>query len=336
MRLAPVAFHAFMASVFLTSSLDTSKGSLQRLMELAALDKVGEHRLTDDPKPADLVLFAESAWGNELLWKARRHPLVRRYRDKCFVQCELDGMAPYLPGVYTSVPRRWYRPDRVRTGPYLWMYQNPAVAYEPSDVPEWLFSFVGDAATHPVRRAVLALDHPRSRLEDAGGYRSVQGAEPNARGRYQRAYAETLRASAFVLCPRGVSPSSVRVFETMRSGRVPVIVSDEWVAPVGPDWPSFSVLVPEAEVASLPARLEALEPEAAAMGHQARQAWETWFADDVAFHHTVEACLDIMRTRTQPERRLRWTAYRAFAETHYVANVARRVRNGVRERLRSR
>ena len=325
-----------MASVFLTSSLPSPPKSLRRIRDLVNADTVGVHTLTEDPESADVLLFAESAWGNELLWEARRHPLVRRYREKSFVQCEIPRVVPYLPGIYTGVPRRWYRPDRVRTGSYLWMYQNPAVTYEPDGLPpEWLFSFVGDVKTHPVRRAILALDHPRSLVEDAGGYRSVGKTGLDAQSQYQRTYAETLQASAFVLCPRGVSPSSVRVFEVIRSGRVPVILSDEWVAPAGPDWPSFSIRVPEAEVASLPARLETLEPEAAAMGLLARQAWEKWFADDVVFHHIVEGCLDIARTRTQPESRLRWTAYLALTEKHHFANVARQARNAVRKRLRS-
>ena len=320
-----------MASVFLTSSLSSPPKSLQRLRELADHDKVGAHTLADDPDSADLLLFAESAWGNELLWEARRHPLVRRYREKCFVQCELDGMIPYLPGVYTAVPRRWHRPDRVRTGSYLWMYANPAITYEPGGPPpDWLFSFVGDAETHPVRRRLLELRHPRALVEDAGGYRSLQKKPPSAVGRYQASYAETLQASAFVLCPRGRSPSSVRVFEVMRSGRVPVVISDAWVPPVGPDWSSFSVFVPESDVASIPARLEALEPEAAAMGRRARQQWEAWFADGVVFHHTIEACLDIARTRTQPERRLRWTAFLAFSDWQEVVGTARLLRGRFR------
>ena len=326
-----------MASVYLTSSVaDLSKGSLQRLRNLASTDRVGEHDLTEDAESADLVLFAETAWGNELLWEARRHPLVRRHREKAFVQCELDSMVPYLPGVYTSVPQRWYRPDRVRTGSYLWMYANPAVVYEPNGpAPEWLFSFVGDAATHTVRQAVLALRHPRAFLGDAGGYRSLQGGSADARDQYERTYAEILRASAFVLCPRGVSPSSVRVFEVMKSGRVPVILSDEWVAPGGPDWPTFSVRISESDVTSLPALLEGLEPEAATMGQRARQAWEAWFADDVAFHHLVEECLDITRTRLRSESLLQWSAYLALSERSNLVNFVRRARNEVLQRLSS-
>ena len=317
-----------MASVFLTSSLSPAPESLERLRELAAIDTVGTHALTDDPEVADLLLFAESAWGNELLWEARRHPLVRRYREKCFVQCELDGVIPFLPGVYTAVPRRQHRNDRFRSGPYLWMYSNPAVAYRPEgDAPRWLFSFVGDAKTHPVRREIMDLDHPRSFVEDAGGYRSVPKGAPGARESYRASYADTLQASAFVLCPRGVSPSSVRVFEVMRSGRAPVIISDDWVPPEGPDWSSFSVFVPESSVASIPGRLEALEQQAAAMGHRARREWEAWFADEVVFHHTVEACLDIARTRIYPERLLRWTTCRALLEPQALANAARRVRD---------
>ena len=326
--------HVRMASVFLTSSLDLPPKSLKRAQELAALDEVGVHAVTDDPDAADLVLFAESAWGNEQLWSARRHPIVRRHREKCFVQCELDGVVPYLPGVYTSVPRRCHREDRIRSGSYLWMYSNPAIGYKPGGPrPRWLFSFVGDVETHPVRQRILDLRHPQAFVKDAGGYRSVPKRSPGAIGAYQTGYSDVVQSSAFVLCPRGVSPSSVRVFEVMRSGRAPVVVSDAWVPPVGPDWTDFAVFVPESEVDTIPERLEAIQQDAAAMGARARQEWEEWFADNVVFHHMVESCLDIARVRTQPERLLRWTALLAFSEGRYLVDLVRQTRDHVRKRL---
>ena len=47
---------------------------------------------------------------------------------------------------------------------------------------------------------------------------------------YQRRYAETTKASKFVLCPRGLSVSSISLFETMRMGRVPVILAGRLVS----------------------------------------------------------------------------------------------------------
>ena len=45
----------------------------------------------------------------------------------------------------------------------------------------------------------------------------------------------------------------------MMLGRVPVIVSDQWVPPDGPDWESFSMRVKEREVDTIPAMLEAAQ-----------------------------------------------------------------------------
>ena len=40
--------------------------------------------------------------------------------------------------------------------------------------------------------------------------------------------------SRFVLCPRGKGTSSIRLYEALAYGCVPVIISDDWVAPAGP------------------------------------------------------------------------------------------------------
>src|SRR2546430_7005512 len=44
-----------------------------------------------------------------------------------------------------------------------------------------------------------------------------------------------------------------------RSGRVPVIVSDDWVEPTGPNWDEFTIRVPEGAVADIPRLLESRE-----------------------------------------------------------------------------
>ena len=68
----------------------------------------------------------------------------------------------------------------------------------------------------------------------------------------QKFYLSTLLDSRFVLCPRGYGTSSYRLFETMRLGRVPVIISDEWVPPLGPSWLNCSIRISEKRVRELP------------------------------------------------------------------------------------
>ena len=47
----------------------------------------------------------------------------------------------------------------------------------------------------------------------------------------KRTDADFIRRTRFVLCPRGQGVSSIRLFEVMKSGRVPVIISDAFVPP---------------------------------------------------------------------------------------------------------
>ena len=64
----------------------------------------------------------------------------------------------------------------------------------------------------------------------------------------------------------------------MQCGRVPVIVSDDWVPPKGPTWERFSIRVSEANVQNLPNLLKQNEPEWRVMGRRAREEWEKWFS----------------------------------------------------------
>ncbi|SDW04535.1 Exostosin family protein [Thiocapsa roseopersicina] len=104
-----------------------------------------------------------------------------------------------------------------------------------------------------------------------------------------------------MLCPRGFGSSSFRLFEAMKTGRAPVILADDWIPPVGPEWDRFAIIVPESDVTSLPQLLEAREAESVNMGELARDAWETWFGKSVVFQSTVDWILDLQRDRLLPE-----------------------------------
>jgi exostosin family protein len=149
------------------------------------------------------------------------------------------------------------------------------------------------------------LRHPRSFFQDTSAdYQDVlHGRMEEAELRkFWRRYAETMHASKFVLCPRGLGVSSVRLFDTMRIGRVPVILSDDWVEPNGPSWEKFSIRIPEAKFKCIPDLLEKRETQAVEMGLMARKQWEDWFSIDVCFHRVVQWCLQIKNERRVPEK----------------------------------
>jgi hypothetical protein len=151
-----------------------------------------------------------------------------------------------------------------------------------------------------VRERITRLRHDRGVVIDASA--PGQALPPDE-------FRRLLARSRFVLCPRGYGSSSFRLFETLKAGRVPVIVADEWLPCTGPDWSAFSLTVREDSVHTIPALLEQAEGRYAQMQQAARRAWAEWFAPEVVFHRTVDWCLDL--ARHQPESR-RWDdlAYR--------------------------
>lgn len=290
-----------MAKVFLLSTADRGENAeespawdLRRLRKGAALDRFRCHEVCDQPHRADLVIFTDPAQPN--LADVRTHPVFRLFSERCFVLHAGDRILPSVPGVFTCPERRTHVKRRSRTGPYLRVtfddrltFQNGLSAADGPD--RLLFSFVGRTETAPVRKTLATLSHPRGLIIDT----SMPGTELS-----YTTYVEVLRRSRFVLCPRGYGSSSFRLFEALKAGRVPVVLSDEWIQPTGPHWDEFALTVPEGAASDLPSILESCEPRYARMSAAARLAWSEWFAADVIFHRTVEWCLELMRGRSMP------------------------------------
>jgi hypothetical protein len=164
---------------------------------------------------------------------------------------------------------------------------------------------------------VISLKHQRAYLEDAWSNQSD----------CDKGYAEILQKSKFVLCPRGHGASTWRLFETMRAGRVPVIVSDEWIAPRGLNWDKFSIRVPEREVDRIPAMLEALEGLSEEMGLAARKAWDDNFSVVTSFGWIAETCAQIQSVRPKharlEKRGIIVETLNPLYRRHYYREVAR-------------
>lgn len=301
---------------------------LQDLQGAAAHDRFGVHRVTEDAEAADVILFVESYGGGWHFERVRRHPYTGRHREKCFIFCSNPFVIPFLPGVYTGIDRRWAS-RRTVSGFYLDVPKSRFTTFTPptNDLP-YLYSFMGSAGTADVRRKLAALAHPRGFYQDtAADYaRALHGQmDAHEQQDYQRRYAEITKASKFVLCPRGLSVSSIRLFETMRMGRAPVILSDDWVPPPGAAWETFSIRVAERDWQRIPAILEAREAEAVAMGQRARAEWVEWFSRETAFHRIVESCLTIGTQRVVPERLARWPVYLQYLRPFHLRKLVRRV-----------
>jgi hypothetical protein len=301
-----------MASVYLLSVADPhaadsvwARSAYQKLYDSACSQPHRQHHLTDDTEAADLILFAELGVANgHYSEHIRKHPLFSKYRKKCFAFINIDYPMPLVPGMYTSVEHPYAFRSYVRSGFYLTSAGNPHIDQEPWPTPpKYLFSFVGSADNHPVRQRLMQLQHPTGYVEDTSGKvaSTISSGDAKATEKLHQHYAKIMAQSAFVLCPRGIGCSSMRVFEAMQMGRPPVIFSDKWVKPEGPDWDKFSITIPERHAGQTPSTLEAYAEKAQTMGKQAREAWEAFFGPQRCFHTVVEACLSIQACRRLPE-----------------------------------
>lgn len=304
----------------------------QGLRESAERDCFLQHSLTDDPELADVILFAEAMGAGFYFTRVRKHAYVKRFREKCFLFSSNDYIIPFLPGLYAAAEKQWSS-NRVRGGFYAGFQTNAFLEFTPpaSDL-KYLFTFVGSTETAAVRRNLARLVHLRSLFTDtAADYQRVlRSAMPaDERAGYERRYAEIMRQSKFILCPRGMGASSMRLFDVMRIGRVPVILSDQWLAPVGPRWVEFSLRVPESDWENVPRLLERREADTVEMGLLARQEWENWFAPQSAFHRTVEWCLELRRQRRAPEAIARLPAFLQFLRPFHLRQSLRLARQRV-------
>jgi hypothetical protein len=303
-----------------------NRGAFHKLFESAQVDLFKKHSLTEDPSTADVILFCELYGVGAYFQGVRKHPFVTRFREKCFLFCSNDFVIPFLPGIYASIEKRWSS-ERTRSGFYLGVSENEFVGFTPSrhDL-KYLYSFLGTVDTAPLRQRLRTLSHPRSFFQDTSAdYRDVLSGKLDAdemRG-YWRRYAEISKASKFILCPRGMGASSVRLFDTMRMGRVPVILSDQWIEPQGPCWSKFSLRLPEPDVALIPSLLERFEPKAVEMGLLARAQWEEWFSERVRFHRVVEWCLDIKKHRRVPEAIARFNPFIQYLRPFHFRHLLR-------------
>jgi hypothetical protein len=135
-----------------------------------------------------------------------------------------------------------------------------------------LYNFLG-APTAPVRRAILAGPHP----SDAVVQEKLNfNHQCHAANQDVEPYIEVLARSRFTLCPPGSATSSYRIFEAMRAGSIPVILSDQLVLPEGPDWSRCSVRIAESDAGNIPSILADVT-NSQAVGIAAQRAYEEFF-----------------------------------------------------------
>ncbi|BCM94344.1 hypothetical protein IAD21_06251 [Abditibacteriota bacterium] len=304
---------------------------------LAARDRVKHHILVDDPDRADVILFVD-IHQHELDWSLkglRCHPLVQRYPLKVMVYDERDKPHCTFPGLFVCMPASGFDAKRQRAFSY-YQLKNELMGPEDGET-DVLFSFLG-ARTHAVRDEILKLQHPRAVIQDTSQVNFFNFTDEAKTSEYQHKihqqkehYKSVVARSKFVLCPRGWGTSSFRLYETLAAGRVPVIISDEWVPSPCENWEACSVRVPESEVASIPRLLEEREEQWPTMARAARRLFDEWMGPEMIFHRLGDECQWLLSNGEMGRQRFQWQdrAFLSNGKRHYLDRLRR-----LRARLR--
>ncbi len=92
-------------------------------------------------------------------------------------------------------------------------------------------------------------------------------------------FKDILSRSIFSLCPSGTGPNSIRLWESLGAGAIPVILADTYLPP-GPMelWEEAAVFCPETEeaIAALPAKLEAMAKDTALLEKKRNAMKQLW------------------------------------------------------------
>jgi len=244
--------------------------------------------VTTDLGAADHVLVVGS--GTRFYSDLRRSATYRRHRRKLFALDFSDRPVPIIPGLYASLSGARGDPRYLGTS-YLRVARILALDVPDDAAPTHLAWFRGDVASHPIRRRVVALKHRSIAVEhrDTG-----LTTEPG--------YARDLQSGKFILCPRGRGVSSFRIFEAMRLGRVPVVISDQWVEPPNCDWSDCHIRVAERDIERLPEILLGRESDWPRMAAAARANWNAHFSTDAVIHWIDRAIRQIAAARSGDDR----------------------------------
>jgi hypothetical protein len=291
--------------LFITSIHEQGNSTLLVANELSNRHGLRSFEHAKTIEEADVVLYIENGYVGladlpRLFHQVRAAPSAMH-----FIFSESDWPFAVLPGAYPSLSKpcpwghSWSFLPRFDVG-------RRAASASTNAKPQFLFSFLGRIATHAVRREIRKLDSaltPCLDIED--------GPKRFPCFDYSKTYIELLERSEFILCPRGFGVSSIRIFEAMSVGRVPVIISDSWQHPPEVPWPEFSVSVPERNVSDIPVLLEKLESKAQRMGQLANQVFDAHFASRVFFDRLLTMLLSKYSSLSFTPEAIFWRACRA-------------------------
>jgi len=282
---------------------------------IAVIQNLNDLKLTIDPVEADVILMPDD--DSRMIANS---PVFKAHKAKCIAISDGDILSYYLPSLYASNHRFPLSRGRALTaGPYGSLIDLPSGPRNAwisplKDNPvekRYLYSFMG-GSTSILRKRLFrnfrSLDIPDALVECTDHYKHWVGDLSESKSAQQKRYIETMTASKFVLCPRGASASSIRLFEAMELGCAPIVLADQWIPVDGVDW-SFCIFVKEAQLHKIDAIVRSHQTEWVARGKAARQVFNEHFSLETFGSTLKRQLIDLVSQRDEKREHLIRTFY---------------------------
>lgn len=222
------------------------------------------YKIVDSPQNADFIIYpylldqvAYSRKDNPLyLYEyLKKLPYIKNFEQKHVFFMELDHDKPFFNRAVcfrTNVNRQFPDINAVVIPFYVDDFDFHG------DFSDFRYhtSFVGNINSHPIRKIIseslksyTGINH----LLDTTSYMYYYNDYETQKKRLEL-YKESLKKSVTIICPRGYGLSSLRFYESMSAGRIPVVIADGFVPPFENDidYNSFCIFIPESKAAECP------------------------------------------------------------------------------------
>lgn len=217
----------------------------------------------------DMLPWFERLGITDLYWShaVRSEPMINGIRVHAFPLYPVQAMDAAIHAPRPLSERR-----------YLYSFVG---AYEPglylTSVREWIFGLPPRGDAHI--QATEQWHYERQVYGEQVGGRTLDTGERALLARAGQDYAAVMCDSVFCLCPSGSGPNSIRLWEALGLGCIPVILADTLALPgTDADWDIAVLRVPEtrAAVAGLPERLTELAREPARLAAMVEAGQRLW------------------------------------------------------------
>ena len=247
---------------------------MQQLIEGSSL----QVEIAVSPHDADIILFLEPCKlkNRHYIKTISENIVFNQYANKSYVYSIDDFSISFLPGVYVNLEKRHHAQDHTSACGYLFHANEMVESIYKShgeNTPKHQACFRGSINV-PVRQRLIDAsfnfknpDYQITAIDDSKWFNHNRNDKID--------YLVEMTNSKYVICPRGLGTTSYRLYETMQLGRVPIIISDQWVPPYNLDWDSFSIRIAEHQVEQIPDILKKMESTWKEMAVTARKTWKS-------------------------------------------------------------